>query len=437
MTTLSAEGMKALIRQAPDGARVVASGNAVPPLELLRLIDETLPTYRLNMLNAGKGIPVREGIIHETAFVGAGMRHLPTLQYTPARLSLVPVLFRMTRVPDIVAVHVSAPYLGKVSLGLEVNILCAAIEEVKARGGLLIGQINRQMPYTFGDGEYDVDLFDGFIETDTSLAMKPGAAASDPAVEHIGKLCAARVADGSTLQLGIGGVPDATLPELAKLKGLGVWTEMFSDGVLTLDRAGALDARRPVVSSFAFGTQELYDWVHLNPRIQMRRTEYTNNPAFIAEQRQMTSINTALQVDILSQANASRINNRIFSGFGGQTDFIVGAIHARGGQAMLALRSWHPKADVSTVVPLISEPVTSVQHSAIITENGVAEVWGHSEQAQARNIIEQAAHPSVREELWEEAHEMGLDRPEPMMRAIQDAMANEHAGWRRQPSGLS
>ena len=122
----------------------------------------------------------------------------------------------------------------------------------------------------------------------------------------------------------------------------------------------------------------------------------------------MTSINTALQVDLFGQANASRINARIHSGFGGQTDFIVGALHSVGGQALMALRSWHPKADVSTIVAMVDEPVTSFQPTAVVTEQGVAEIFGYDERAQARHLIEQAAHPSVRDDLWEEADALGL-----------------------------
>ena len=117
----------------------------------------------------------------------------------------------------------------------------------------------------------------------------------------------------------------------------------------------------------------------------------------------MVSVNAALQVDLFGQANASRINNRIYSGFGGQTDFIVGALHSQGGQALIAMRSWHPKGDASTIVPLIDEPVTSFQHSAVITEHGVAAIWGYSQQEQALNLIDHAAHPDVRDELYEEA----------------------------------
>ena len=140
----------------------------------------------------------------------------------------------------------------------------------------------------------------------------------------------------------------------------------------------------------------------------MIRTETANDPGLIARNPGMTSINTALQVDLFGQANASRIDARIHSGFGGQTDFIVGALHSPGGQALMALRSWHPKADCSTIVPLVDEPVTSFQVSAVLTEQGAAELAGHDERTQARHLIEHAAHPRVREELWEEAGALGL-----------------------------
>ena len=214
--------------------------------------------------------------------------------------------------------------------------------------------------------------------------------------------------DGSTLQMGIGGVPDATLVGLTGRRSLRIWTEMFSDGVLTLDRAGALDPDRELVASFLFGSQELYQWLNHNRRVRVMRTEKVNDPTLIARNRQMVSVNTALQVDLFGQANASRINARIYSGFGGQTDFIVGSMHSVGGQALMALRSWHPKADVSTIVPLLDEPVTSFQQSAVVTEQGVAPLWGHSQHDQARFLIDQAAHPDVREELWEEAAALGL-----------------------------
>lgn len=388
--------------------RVVVSGNACVPWRLLSMVDAVLERYRLHMLNAPVGIPVRPGVTHETTFVGAGMRHGTDLSYLPARLSLVPRLFETTLIPDVVCVHVSPPRDGVVSLGAEVNVLPSAVETCRARGGLLLAQVNPAMPYTFGDGELPVSMFDAVIESDEPLGGTGAAAAPDDAARVIGDLVAARVSDGATLQLGIGAVPDATLPGLSARRRLGVWSEMVSDGLLALERSGALDPHRRVVASFVVGSAELYRWIDGNERVRMLRTETTNSPSAIAANPAMTSINTALQVDLFGQANASRIRARIHSGFGGQTDFIVGALHSSGGQALMALRSWHPKADVSTIVPLLDEPVTSFQHTAVVTEQGVAEIFGSDERTQARQLIDHAAHPDVRDELREEAAELGL-----------------------------
>jgi acyl-CoA hydrolase len=183
---------------------------------------------------------------------------------------------------------------------------------------------------------------------------------------------------------------------------------MFSDSIFSLEKVGALDRNVPITASFLFGSPELLAWADGNERIQMARTEVTNSPALISRNPAMVSVNTALQVDLFAQANASRINARIHSGFGGQTDFIVGAMHGAGGQAFIALRSWHPKADCSTIVPLVDEPVTSFQMTAVVTEQGVAEIAGHDQREQARQLIEHAAHPSMRQELREEAMALGL-----------------------------
>jgi len=293
------------------------------------------------------------------------------------------------------------------SLGIEVNVLPAAIEACRSRGGLVIAVINNRMPYTFGDSQIAVDVVDLAVEADFELAdVSPGVGDDDSRV--IAESIAALIEDGATLQMGIGAVPDSTLKALASRRGLRVWTEMFSDGVLDLHDAHALDEGHPVSASFAFGSRRLYDWMDGNPSLRMLRTEKANSPALIASQHAMTSVNAALEVDLFGQANASRINARIHSGFGGQTDFIVGALHSVGGQAFIALRSWHPRANVSTVVPLLDEPVTSFQQTAIVTEQGVARLLGYDEKTQARHMIEHAAHPKVRAELWEEAKELGL-----------------------------
>ena len=407
MRIVSPEALGAVLRALPPRPRAVASGNFAAPGALFEVLDREVEEFRLSMLNAQPGIPTRDGIVLETSFVGPGMRGRPNLAYIPSRLSLVPLLFTTTRTPDVVLLHTSTPEAGTVSLGTEVNILPAAVEAARARGGVVVAQLNRRMPYTYGDGQLPVDVVDYGVDVDEPLPASPPLPLDDLS-RSIGDRVAALVPDGATLQLGIGGVPDATLQALVVRRGLRVWSEMFSDGVLALDRAGALDPDAPLTSSFLFGSDELYRWVDHNPRVRVLRTEKTNDPASIARQPAMTSVNSALQVDLFAQANASRIRTRIYSGIGGQTDFIVGALHSAGGQALIALRSWHPKADCSTIVPLVDEPVTSFQHSAVVTEQGVAPIWGHSQQEQARHLIECAAHPDVREELEEEAVALGL-----------------------------
>jgi acyl-CoA hydrolase len=396
-----------VLRSLPSDPRVVVSGNHAVPFHTLKLIDTELDRYRLWVLNAPEGLPDREGVTYETPFVGVGMRRSPRLSYVPCRLSLVPSLFRTTMPPDLVVLNTTRPHNGKVSLGVEVNILPAAVEAARARGAKVVAQVNDCVPWTFGDAEIDVDQIDVFIGADEPLACAPVPVVDDVSAK-IGALVAARVSDGATLQAGIGAVPDATLYGLQGRRGLKVWTEMFSDSVFALERAGALDQQTPVRASFIFGSTELLEWVDRNPRIQMMRTETTNDPALIARNASMVSVNTALQVDLFGQANASRVHSRIYSGFGGQTDFIVGALHSPGGQALIALRSWHPRADVSTIVPVIEEPVTSFQMTAVVTEQGVAEVFGLDQRQQAANVIEHAAHPRARAQLWEHAAQLGL-----------------------------
>jgi acyl-CoA hydrolase len=263
------------------------------------------------------------------------------------------------------------------------------------------------MPYTYGDAQIYEHEIDYLIEVDEPLATKPEATFTDE-TRAIGDRISSQIEDGSTLQLGIGAIPDSVLSTLAARTGMRIWTEMFSDGVLAMHKAGALDSELPITASFVFGSQELYDWLHLNRGVRMLRTEKTNDPGQIAKQAKMTSINSALQIDLYDQANASHVRGQIYSGFGGSTDFIVGALHARGGASYMALPSWHPKAQTSTIVPRLTENVTSFQHSYVVTENGTADCFGHSQKQQAANLINKAAHPSVREELTEAAAKFGL-----------------------------
>jgi acyl-CoA hydrolase len=387
--------------------RVVVGGNASTPWSVLDTIDRSIESYRIFTLNCAKGLSERPGVIAETPFVGPGMRRHPGLVYVPSRLSMVPLLFERTLPPDVVVLHCAPPREGLLSLGIEVNILPAAVDACRARGGLVIAVINSRMPYTFGDSQIPIEAVDLAVEMDFELPSSHRGVADDSS-RVIAESLAAMIDDGATLQMGIGAVPDSTLQALTARHGLRVWSEMFSDGLLDLDAAHALDDEHPIIASFCFGSRKLYDWVDGNPRVRMLRTEKTNSPALIAANTAMTSVNAALEVDLFGQTNASRINARIHSGYGGQTDFIVGALHSHGGQAFIALPSWHPRADVSTVVPLLDEPVTSFQQTAVVTEQGVARLLGYDEKTQARHLIDYAAHPSVRSELREEAQNLGL-----------------------------
>lgn len=399
--------LAAIFGALPENPRCVVSGNFATPTTLLRIFDRQVPRYRLHMLLAQRGIPDREGVAYETAFVGPGMRDHPRLEYVPCRLSLVPSLFAGHRPPNVVLVHAAPPRDGVLSLGIETNILPAAIENTKRTGGIVVAQVNPSMPYTFGDSEIPEHLVDYRFDAEEALSS-PVVRPSTDTERRIGELVAGEVPDGATLQLGIGEIPDAVLGALASKRGLGIWTEVFSDGVLGLSRAGALDDSLPISASFIFGSPELYRWVDGNERIRVRRTETSNDPAVIAARRMMTSINAALQVDLYDQANATSIDGRIYSGLGGSTDFLVGAMHSPGGQSIVTLRSWHAKSDSSSIVPRLAEPTTHLQHGSIATEQGVARLFGRSQRDQASSIIDDAAHPRAREWLSAEARRLGL-----------------------------
>ena len=223
MRIVTLEELTAKLSHTSGKPRVVMSGNASIPWPGLRAVDEALEEYTLHVLNAPPGIPDRPGVTAETAFVGPGMRRHPDLSYVPSRLSLLPVLLRRVIPPDIVVLHCAPPRDGQLSLGLEVNVLPAAITGCRSRSGTVVAVINDQMPYTFGDAQVPVAQVDLAIEVSEPIPAVDPAAPDDNSAA-IGDLVAARVPDGATLQLGIGGVPDATLAALFGRRQLRVWT---------------------------------------------------------------------------------------------------------------------------------------------------------------------------------------------------------------------
>jgi acyl-CoA hydrolase len=389
--------------------RVVVSGNFATPVSLVTALLQSRERCRIFQLNSQYDFTAHPGMICETPFVGPGMRRDPMLDYLPMRLSLVPRLFEAARPVDAVLIHTSLPRNGKVSLGIEVNILPAAIAAAREAGGIVLAQMNPHMPYTFGDAEVPLDAIDGALEVEEPLSTPPESL-SDDAAQVIGARVARFAADGSTVQLGIGQIPAVAATLMADRRGLRVWSEMISDSVMELANAGALDEHAPVVASFLAGSPALYGWANRNDRLRMVRTETVNDPARIAAHPRFLSINAAMQVDLFAQANASFVDNRIHSGFGGQPDFVTGALHSAGGHALIALHAWHDRSDTSTVVPVLTNPVTSFQHSAVVSEHGCAELFGRSEHAQAHLLIDHVADPRARAQLAEAAARLGLRR---------------------------
>lgn len=403
--TLDIDDLSTIFARLPDNPRVLVSGNAATPSSVIGMLDRSVSHYTLHMLNAMSELPDRPGVTLETAFVGPAMRGKANLRYIPCRLSLLPLLYQRNLHPDAVIVHTSVPRDGVVSLGIEVNVLPAAIEAAKARGAVVIAAANPAMPYTGGDALLRLEDFDFLVEVDDPLlSFVPSE--PDQNSLTIGALISEHIPAGSTLQLGIGGVPDAVLGALGASRDLKIWSETISDGVLNLEQLGALSHDAPVRTSFVMGSERLYEWVDGNPRVAMIRTETCNDPAQIERNPSMISVNGAIEIDLHGQANASRVRGRVYSGFGGSTDFIVGAIHSPGGRSFMALPSWHPKADTSTIVAALACPATSFQQTAVVTENGIAWLFGASETEQASNLIEQAAHPDARDQLRDAAAQM-------------------------------
>lgn len=406
MRIVSPEQLGQALPALPANPRIVTQGSFGTPRALLDLLDAALPEYRLFIVNGLGRLPDRDGVRIETTFVGSGLRGNPRVDYYPARLSVTPWLFSATLPPDVVAVQTSRVVDGKVSLGIEVQVIPGAIEALKARGGLLVAQINEEMPFIHGDGVLDVSDIDLAVEVAEPVPVA-GDVPIDDESAALGERLAAMIPEGGTLQMGIGALPGAVLKALHGAKRLRVWTELMADGFYHLAQTGVLDPDHPITATFAYGSAEMYAWADRNPQLRLLRCETTNSPGMIAQQPAVTSINTALQVDLFGAVNATRVNDRIISGTGGQADFVVGAIHSPGGQSIIALKSWHPKADRSTVVPKLSESTTSLQPSWVVTEQGPARIFGASQRDQALGII-QVAHPRVRDELTAEAERMGL-----------------------------
>jgi acyl-CoA hydrolase len=346
-------------------------------------------------------------------FIGANVRKAiqeGRANYIPIFLSEVPLLFKRRRIQlDVALVQVSAPDKhGFCSLGTSVEATLAAIKTAHH----VIAQVNPQMPRTHGDGLIHISSFDSFVESNEPV--HPHAMGVPTADElRIGTYAANLIEDGATLQMGIGTIPDAVLKSLHGHKGLGIHTEMFSDGVLPLVEQGIITNEHKrihpgkIISGFVVGSQKVYDFINDNPQVNLLAIEYVNDTRVIRKNPKVTAINSAIEVDLTGQVNADSIGTRFYSGFGGQMDFIRGASLSEGGKPIIALPS-ATKYGESKIVPVLKPGagvVTTRGHvHYIITEYGVAEMYAQPMRQRIQNMIA-IAHPDHREKLAEQAFE--------------------------------
>ena len=347
-------------------------------------------------------------------FTGANMREAVQdgrADFVPVFLSDIPRLFRRGVIPlDVAILQVSPPDAhGYVTLGVSVDTSLAAAQSAK----VLIAEINPQMPRTQGDGNIHISRFDKVIDVNYPLPTHIIPEPSD-IERRIGENIAGLVENGATLQMGIGAIPNAALQAMANHRELGIHTEMFSDGIIPLVEKGVITnehkTKHPghIVTGFLVGSQKLYDFVNDNPLVRVLDIEYVNDTSVIRKNPKATAINSAIEVDITGQVCADSIGSRIFSGVGGQMDFIRGAALSKGGKPIIALPAMTNKG-ISRITSMLKPGAGVVTTRAhvhyIVTEFGVAEMWGRSIQERAKAMIN-IAHPDHREQLMKEAWEI-------------------------------
>jgi acyl-CoA hydrolase len=328
--------------------------------------------------------------------------------YMPVFLSEVPQLFRAGVLPlDVALIQVSPPDRhGFCSLGLSVDVTRAAVQVAKT----VIAQVNPRMPRTHGDGIIHEDDVDFFVPVDDPLPELPVRPVPE-VIKAIGRHCAELVEDGACVQVGIGGIPQATLAALTGHHRLGIHTEMLSDGVVDLVERGVVTGEMKrihpgkVVASFALGTRRLYDFLDDNPSVAMLDVAYTNDTAVIRRNPKVTAINGALEVDLTGQVVSDSIGDRIHSGVGGQMDFIRGAALSEGGKPIIALKSTTSAGQsriVSYLKPGAGVVTTRAHVHFVVTEHGIADLWGKNLRQRAAALIA-IAHPAHRDGLAAEA----------------------------------
>ncbi len=411
-----------------SGDRVFLTGNVSVPQKLLAALVKFAPTLRnveicqaLTVGSADYVGPAMEGHLRvNSMFISANIRKAVQegrADFTPVLLSEFPLLFKQGILPiDVAVIHVSMPdEHGFCSLGVEVGLTKSAAESAK----VIIAEVNEQMPRTLGDSFIHVSRLTHIVPVNYPIPEHSMTEeGSSDIVQKIAGHVASLIPDGATMQLGIGSIPDAVLKFLSDKKDLGIHTELFSDGVIDLVNTGVLtNARKSlhpgkIVAGFILGTKRLYDWVDDNPLIELHRTEYVNDPFVIAQNDRMVAVNSAIEVDLTGQVCADSIGPKLYSGVGGQLDFIYGASRSKGGVPIIALPSVATLRDgtqISKIAAMLKQGagvVTSRNHVRfVVTEHGVADLYGKTIRQRALSLI-QVADPQFRDELQKQAKEL-------------------------------
>jgi acetyl-CoA hydrolase len=409
------------VRVIKSNQRVFLTGNCSTPKMLLDALVKYAPNLQnveiCQALTVGPADyvgPEMEGHLRvNTMFVSANIRKAVQsgmADFTPVLLSEFPLLFKNKFLPvDVALVHVSPPdEHGFCSFGIETGLTKSPAESAK----VIIAEVNQQMPRLLGDSFIHISRLTHIVPVDYELAeMHMAADEPDENTEKIAGYIADLIPDGATMQMGIGAIPDAVLKYLYDKHDLGIHTELFSDGVIDLVESGVLtNARKTlhpgkIVAGFVIGSNRLYRWTDDNPLIELHPTEYINDPFIIAQNDRQVAINSAIEVDLTGQVCADSIGPKLYSGVGGQLDFVYGASRSKGGVPVIALPAVAEMRDgtrISRITAMLKQGagvVTSRNHVRyVVTEFGVASLYGKSIRQRAQELIS-IAHPDFRAEL--------------------------------------
>ena len=416
------------VKKIKSGDNLVVQPGCAVPHELIRAMvrrKDSLENVTIyHILIVGELPYVNPGMEkhfkHKAFFTGANARKAVQegrAEFIPIFLSEVPLLFKRNIINvDVALINVSPPdEHGFCSYGVDVGTIKTAADKAK----IIIAQINSEMPRSLGDSFIHINKIHHIVEHSESIQELPQV---DPNTSEemlqiydaIGKNTAELIEDGSTLQMGIGAIPDSVMKYLRDRRNLGVHTEMFSDGIVNLVEEGIINGeektihRGKIIAGFVLGTKRLFKFIDNNPVIEFHPQEYVNDPFIIAQNKKMVAINSAIEIDITGQVCADSIGTKIFSGIGGQVDFIRGAAHSEGGKPIIALPSITKDGEVSRIVPQLNPGAGVVTSRGdvhyVITEYGVAYLFGKSLKERARELI-RIAHPKFRDELTKYAKE--------------------------------